>query len=142
MRKELLWSVFVYTEKETEQISRTRLNCINSPCFIRLDGEIGAGKTFFATCIAKCYGVRNLTSATYLKYSLHKGVKDILHIDFYRIQEAEHFFYDQIEGQIENHSIVLSEWTPDGLELGIPQYKLELKIKQSCGRNVNFLRIS
>ena len=57
MRKELLWSVFVYTEKETEQISRTRLNCIKSPCFIRLDGEIGAGKTFFATCIAKGYAV-------------------------------------------------------------------------------------
>ncbi len=142
MRKELLWKACVHTEQETEQISHTRLNRIKSPCFIRLDGELGVGKTFFAQCIAKSYGVNELTSTSYLKYSLHKGVKDILHIDFYRTQGAEKFFYDQIEDQIEDQSIVLSEWTPIGLKLGIPQYMLELKLNTSLGRNVKFLSIS
>ena len=141
MKKELLWRAFVHNKIESEQVCLTRMNRMTSPCFIKLDGELGSGKTAFAKYIAKSYGVSDLTSVSYLKYSLHRGYKNIIHIDFYNLSEPEQFFYDHIEEQIDDQSIVLSEWTPDGLKLDIAQFMLSITTKRISERMVSFLRI-
>ncbi|MEC8243839.1 MAG: tRNA (adenosine(37)-N6)-threonylcarbamoyltransferase complex ATPase subunit type 1 TsaE [Verrucomicrobiota bacterium] len=140
MSKELLWELTVKNEVETEYLAKSRLFQNETPSCIKLEGLMGSGKTFFCKCIANLYGIEDITSNSFLKYSLKKGSKKIFHIDYYDMKKPIEFFYNNIHEEIDDHSLILSEWTPNNLVMDIPQFTLKIAVVEKSERKISFYR--
>ena len=75
MNKELLWKQSVKNEIESKYLAKTRLSQIETPYSLNMEGELGAGKTFFCKYVARIHGVNDITSNSFLKYTANKGKK-------------------------------------------------------------------
>ena len=140
MSKELLWELSVKNEVESKHLAKSRLFLNETPYCIKLEGLLGSGKTYFCKCIAKLYGVENITSNSFLKYSLNNGSKKIFHVDYYYINGSLDFFFNHIHDEIDDQTIILSEWTPDDLIMDIPQFTLKIAIVEKSERKISFYR--
>lgn len=141
MSKELLWELSVKNEVESKHLVKSRLFQNETPYCIRLEGLLGSGKTYFCKCIANLYGVEDITSNSFMKYSLNEGSKKIFHIDYYCMNGYREFFYNHIHEEIDDQSIILSEWTPSDLVMDIPQFTLKIAIVEKSERKISFYRI-
>jgi tRNA threonylcarbamoyl adenosine modification protein YjeE len=101
---------------------------------------LGSGKTYFCKCIANLYGIKDITSNSFLKYSVNKGSKKIFHVDYYYMNDPLAFFYNHIHEDIDDKSIILSEWTPDDLVMDIPQFTLKIAVVEKSERKISFYR--
>ena len=140
MSKELLWELTVKNEVESKHLVKSRLFQNETPYCIRLEGLLGSGKTYFCKCIANLYGIEDITSNSFLKYSLNKGSKKIFHVDYYYMDDPLEFFYNNIHEQIDDHSLILSEWTPNNLVMDIRQFTLKIAIVKKSERKITFYR--
>ena len=141
MSKELLWQLSVKNEVESKHLVKSRLFQNETPYCIRLEGLLGSGKTYFCKCIANLYGIEDISSNSFLKYSLNKGSKKIFHIDYYYMNGQREFFYNHIHEEIDDQSIILSEWTPSDLVMDIPQFILKIAIVEKSERKISLYRI-
>jgi len=101
---------------------------------LALKGELGAGKTTFVQALAKQMGVtEHVQSPTYVlmkKYALPTGLnpfghqrrfKTLIHIDAYRLKNAEEFAALKPEEFLNDPSaLVLIEW-PERVEGALPE---------------------
>ena len=141
MSKELLWELSVKNEVESKHLVKSRLFQNETPYCIRLEGLLGSGKTYFCKCIANLYGIEDISSNSFLKYSLNIGSKKIFHIDYYYMNGQREFFYNHIHEEIDDQSIILSEWTPSDLVMDIPQFILKIAIVEKSERKISLYRI-
>lgn len=74
-----------------------------------LEGELGTGKTTFVKAFLKSYNFYNVSSPTFSIINEYK-LKDfeVLHVDFYRIENVKSFI-DYIKEK-QNESITFIEW--------------------------------
>ena len=79
-----------------------------------LDGELGAGKTFFATALAEALGVSEpVTSPTYDIIATYRGTtRNLIHLDAYRMNTATEAEALGLEDLLEPPWLLLIEW-PD-----------------------------
>jgi tRNA threonylcarbamoyladenosine biosynthesis protein TsaE len=140
MNKELLWELSVKNEVESKHLAKSRLFQNQTPYCLRLEGELGSGKTYFCKCIANLYGVEDITSNSFLKYSSYKGSKKIFHVDYYYMKEPLEFFHNHIYDEIDDQSLILSEWTPNNLVMDITQFTLKIVIIGKSERKISFYR--
>jgi tRNA threonylcarbamoyladenosine biosynthesis protein TsaE len=56
---------------------------------ILLNGPLGAGKTVFVQGIGRALGISDVTSPTFVISRIHKGSLPLIHVDVYRLLEAE-----------------------------------------------------
>ena len=47
MHEELIWQCYTQNELESIQLVNNRIKSLPVPCVIYLEGQLGAGKTFF-----------------------------------------------------------------------------------------------
>lgn len=100
---------------------------VEQPAVIFLEGDLGSGKTSFA----KAFLGDEVTSPT---YSLVTEIKDAIHGDFYRLEEASELDHLELGLYLENKNFALFEWGmkySDMLVKEIPEsfsfYQLEIK---------------
>ncbi len=84
--------------------------------YISLEGDLGAGKTFFARELARSLGImENITSPTFVIQKIYPitgfrpGISALVHYDFYRIGN----YHELLDLGFEDHDcevIVLAEW--------------------------------
>lgn len=99
------------SETVTKNIAKDIANEFHNGDIILLDGELGAGKTYFVKGFALGYNcLENVTSPTFSIANFYE-TEDItlLHIDLYRIESIEEFYDLGLFEYFEN-SIVLIEW--------------------------------
>lgn len=139
---ELLWSSTVLSKTETKSLIVSRINNINPPYILNLNGDLGAGKTFISRSIAKNYGFDDLASSSFSKMSvLESPINKIIHVDYFNIQDDESFFFDNIYDNIDNNTILLQEWSKIFIEIDIIQLNLEI-INFTCERRkINLFRL-
>lgn len=139
---ELLWSSIVLSKTETKSLIVSRINNINPPYILNLNGDLGAGKTFISRSIAKNYGFDDLASSSFSKMSvLESPINKIIHVDYFNIQDDESFFFDNIYDNIDNNTILLQEWSKIFIEIDIIQLNLEI-INFTCERRkINLFRL-
>jgi len=124
---ELLWSSTVLSKTETKNLIESRINNISMPYILNLKGDLGVGKTYISSCIAKKYGFDNLVSSSYSKMSvLEDPIKKIIHVDYFNIQNDESFFFDNIYENIDSNTILLQEWSKTYIDIDIIQLSLEI----------------
>jgi tRNA threonylcarbamoyladenosine biosynthesis protein TsaE len=110
---------------------------------ICLSGDMGAGKTVFASGIGKGWGASTpLTSPTFNLVHVHRRKKDttkLYHLDCYRlssVMDAESIDLDDI---LSGKSIALFEW-PEHIRDNLPAQRLwiEFRISEPTRRNFVF----
>lgn len=139
---ELLWSSTVLSKTETKSLIKSRINNINPPYILNLNGDLGAGKTFISRSIAKNYGFDDLASSSFSKMSvLESQINKIIHVDYFNIQDDESFFFDNIYDNIDNNTILLQEWSKIFIEIDIIQLNLEIINFTRERRKINLFRL-
>ena len=106
-----------------------------------LSGELGSGKTVLTQGIASSFGIKSITSPTFVISRVYKSKLNFIHIDTYRLldQEVSSFSDLDFESYLEN-SIFVIEWGASFVNTLTDQY-LEIIIKQGTEesfRNVSF----
>ena len=106
-----------------------------------LTGELGSGKTVLTQGIASSFGIKNITSPTFVISRVYKSKINFIHIDTYRLldQGVSSFSDLDFESYLEN-SIFVIEWGASFVNTLTDQY-LEIIIKQGTEesfRNVGF----
>lgn len=80
---------------------------------IRIDGEIGSGKTTLIKSLCKSIGVReNVSSPTFSlvnEYLINKKDK-VFHFDFYRIKNSHEALDIGLEDYLESNHLCILEW--------------------------------
>lgn len=106
-----------------------------------LTGELGSGKTVLTQGIASSFGIKNITSPTFVISRVYKSKINFIHIDTYRLldQGVSSFSDLDFESYLEN-SIFVIEWGALFVTTLTDQY-LEIIIKQGTEesfRNISF----
>jgi tRNA threonylcarbamoyladenosine biosynthesis protein TsaE len=106
-----------------------------------LTGELGSGKTVLTQGIASSFGIKNITSPTFIISRVYKSKLNFIHIDTYRLldQGVSSFSDLDFESYLEN-SIFVIEWGASFVNTLTDQY-LEIIIKQGTEesfRNISF----
>ncbi|MBI4262442.1 tRNA (adenosine(37)-N6)-threonylcarbamoyltransferase complex ATPase subunit type 1 TsaE [Candidatus Uhrbacteria bacterium] len=86
----------VHSLKETQKIASEIALAAHGGDVFALQGELGAGKTVFVKAFAKALGVRGVVSSptfllmkTYNVKGQVSGVKCLVHVDAYRVHDAQ-----------------------------------------------------
>jgi len=107
-----------------------------------LTGELAAGKTVLTQGIASAFGIKNVTSPTFVISRVHKGVPNFIHIDAYRLLDSGvNSFTDlDFESYLPN-SVFVIEWGAAFISTLTDQF-LEIKISQGESDNSRNLEIT
>ena len=104
-------SIISKDEENTQAVARTIAPLFRSGDLIVLDGDLGAGKTYFVKGFAAGFQSQDpVNSPTFSIANFYRTtLSDILHIDLYRIATMDEF---NDLGLVDyfNQSIVLIEW--------------------------------
>lgn len=125
---------FIKNEKETSKLAKILAKEVlkiiskkKNALVIGLEGDLGAGKTFFIKAFAKGMGIRKkLTSPTFV---LLKKYRNLYHIDCYRIKNSQDILALDFEEIISTpRNIVLIEWA-EKIRKILPKNKIWIKFK-------------
>ena len=107
-----------------------------------LTGELAAGKTVLTQGIASAFGIKNVTSPTFVISRVHKGDPNFIHIDAYRLLDSGvNSFTDlDFESYLPN-SVFVIEWGTAFVSTLTDQF-LEIKISQGESENSRNLEIT
>ena len=92
MHKELIFQINSHSETDSEELVISRLGMQSIPYAVYLEGQVGAGKTFFCKQIARLYGIDSLESSSFLNYSTYYGSFKVVHVDYYYNKHPVEFF--------------------------------------------------
>ena len=128
----------VLQEEETKALAKSFANGINSGRTIIINGELGAGKTFFVKNVVSVWGVANASSPTFAIVNIYYGDKKVYHFDFYRLKNKEELFDIGFNDYISDpDAVIFIEWgnlIPDVL----PESRIEINIEMAEGSVRNF----
>lgn len=102
---------------------------IEEPALIILDGPVGAGKTTFTQAYLAMLNHHYTTSSP--SYALVHELGDILHADFYRIDESAELIHLELPMLLEDKRISFMEWADpflDALLDEVPEKTLLYKV--------------
>ena len=138
MHEELIWQCYTQNELESIQLVNNRIKSLPVPFVIYLEGQLGTGKTFLCQQIARINDEDKLTSSSFLNFNIYLGKYRIIHVDYYyNTNEANEFFYNNIFEEIDDNTILISEWCPEYFDLRITQFILKIVVK-SGKRKISF----
>ena len=107
-----------------------------------LTGELAAGKTVLTQGIASAFGIKNVTSPTFVISRIHKGVPNFIHIDAYRLLDSDISSFTDLD--FESYlpsSVFVIEWGAAFVSTLTDQY-LDIKITQGESENLRNLEIT
>jgi tRNA threonylcarbamoyladenosine biosynthesis protein TsaE len=104
------FSVVVQSEIETNSIAGDFSKYLNAGDVVLLNGELGAGKTFFVKSVCSNFGIQNVSSPSFAIVNEYNGTKKIYHFDFYRIKREQELFDIGFREYLSDEAIVFIEW--------------------------------
>ena len=102
---------------------------------------MGTGKTCLSKFIASNFDIKDLSSSTYSKVSLSKGLFNVVHCDFYHINPTPTFIETEIIPNLISPWLFIVEWPKAIYEIDYNQLihikientgKFSRKISLSC----------
>ena len=111
--------------EETEKLAEELASIFPEDETLALKGELGAGKTTFVRGLARAWDITEpLTSPSYNLLAIHRGSRNLLHLDAYRLSgpdELETIGWDDVLGTPE--TVVAVEWA-SRIEAALPPNRI------------------
>ena len=82
----------VQSEDETTTLAERFSSTLNGGEVVVLNGNLGAGKTFFIKRLLNNFGIDNTTSPSFAIVNEYLGKFRIYHFDFYRIEKINELY--------------------------------------------------
>ena len=119
----------VVSEEDTIELAKEFAHQLKSGDVVELNGNLGAGKTFFIKQVAKEFGVNTVSSPTFAIVNEYYGSVKIYHFDFYRINEIVELYDIGITDYLnDTEAITFIEWGSLQPEV-LPAKRFEINIK-------------
>lgn len=134
---------FVKDENGTKFLAEKFISGINSGDRVILNGELGAGKTFFIKAALNSLGISNVNSPSFAIVNEYFGKRRFYHFDFFRLKNISELFAIGWQDYLnDSESILFVEWgnlIPEAL----PAVRIEITIvtENGRGREISFERI-
>lgn len=123
--------MFVYTTNSPEktfQFGQEFAKILQLGMVILLSGDLGAGKTCFASGIIKGLGVdQYVTSPTFTLINQYSGRLPVAHFDLYRLNEPDELFDIGFTEYLDGQWVLLIEW-PERAEDYLPATYIKVEI--------------
>jgi tRNA threonylcarbamoyladenosine biosynthesis protein TsaE len=125
---DLLFKQKVLSEDDTIALADKFSNELRPGDVVILNGNLGAGKTFFIRQALKNFDIDNVSSPTFAIVNEYKGKFRIYHFDFYRLNDSAELFDIGFNDYLNDEdSITFIEW--GNLIPGVlPHKRLEINI--------------
>ncbi|MBK7499245.1 MAG: tRNA (adenosine(37)-N6)-threonylcarbamoyltransferase complex ATPase subunit type 1 TsaE [Ignavibacteriales bacterium] len=107
---------FPYSRKSKSEVDTVLIaddfsSKLKNGMIIILNGDLGAGKTFFIKHVLQKFGINNTNSPTFAIVNEYMGDKVFYHFDFYRINKETELHDIGIEDYFnDEQSIIFIEW--------------------------------
>lgn len=107
MAKEYGWTF--YSVQETRQFAQKLADRLQPADFLALEGDLGAGKTTFATGIARGLGITQaIQSPTFTIVKEYEGRLPLYHMDVYRV--AADLSHHEVDEYFFGEGVCVVEW--------------------------------
>ena len=112
--------------EETEDFGQRLGSLVQGQDVIKLEGDLGAGKTTFTKSFAKGLGVtRNVNSPTFTILKQYEGRLPFNHLDVYRLADSdEDLGWDEI---FYGEAVTVIEWAKL-IEYDLPNERLQIEV--------------
>lgn len=117
-----------HSENDTKNIAVEFSEYLEDGLIVCLNGNLGAGKTFFIKKVLEVFEIDNANSPTFAIVNQYIGRKKFYHFDFYRINSEVELLDLGIEDYFnDEESICFIEWA-DLFPRVLPAKRLEIMI--------------
>lgn len=107
-------------EKETVSLGKRFGRILKPGDIVALTGDLGAGKTHFASGIGEALGVKEyITSPTFTILCEYEGRMPMYHFDLYRLENEEELFDTGFWEYADSEGVTVIEWP----EIAMPLLK-------------------
>ncbi len=118
----------IKTEEATKRIARDFASRLKKGDIVLLEGNLGAGKTFFVKEAVKSFAVDEAASPTFSIVNEYDGNVKIYHFDFYRIKKERELYDIGIDEYLsDEEAITFIEWA-ELFPNALPEYSYLVKI--------------
>ena len=116
------------SEQDTILIADEFASILKNGMIVILNGDLGAGKTFFIKQVLQKFNVTNANSPTFAIVNEYIGDLTFYHFDFYRINKESELHDIGIEDYFnDEQSIIFIEWGNLFPEV-LPKQRIQIKI--------------
>jgi len=124
---EIIFDIESKCEGDTEELALRFSKVISGGDVIALNGDLGAGKTFFVKKICAAINADMASSPTFAIVNEYPGKNKIYHFDFYRINKINELYDIGFDDYLNDESaIIFIEWADLFKEL-LPKRFYEVK---------------
>lgn len=128
--------------ENTKQLGSFLSTFLQAGDVIRLDGELGAGKTTFAQGLCRGLGVKGqVTSPTFTILHIYDGILPVYHVDAYRITSEEQLVDLGLEEYFEGQGVSIIEWAENIIPI-LPQSYLLVELCKTGEENTRIIRFT
>ncbi len=107
--------------EETTDCAQALARVLPENIALAFHGDLGVGKTTFIRGLAREWDIKEaITSPTYTYYNLHKGERNLVHLDAYRLEGEEQAEELYLEDFLVPPYCLAVEW-PDNLGSFLPK---------------------
>lgn len=109
------WRVNLPTRRSTIRLARRLASALGKGDLLILSGELGIGKTFFVRALCRALGLPEevrVTSPTFTLVNEYETSLPLLHIDLYRLGDAEEVEHLGLRERRER-AVLVVEWGAD-----------------------------
>jgi tRNA threonylcarbamoyladenosine biosynthesis protein TsaE len=117
-------------EAATERLGQALADLLSEGSVVALDGPLGAGKTRLVQAIAAASGVdrRDVVSPTFVLMHEYLGRRPMIHLDAYRLRDADEFVQLGVEESFGGPNLVFIEWAQRVADC-LPSERIEIAIR-------------
>ena len=118
----------IFSEEETARLAVLFAEELKPGDVVVLNGNLGAGKTFFIKNVVRALGGDNVNSPTFAIVNEYNGNYKIYHFDFYRINEIVELYDIGFNDYLnDSESIIFIEWG-NLLPEALPKKRIDIDI--------------
>lgn len=132
----------VTQEEETIDIAKKFSAVLQEGDIVTLNGNLGAGKTFFVKAVCKFFGIENSSSPSFAIVNQYDGNFKIYHFDFYRIKKENELFDLGFEDYVNDlGAICFIEWSDMFPEvLPTNRFEINLNLNEDNSRDIRIIK--
>jgi tRNA threonylcarbamoyladenosine biosynthesis protein TsaE len=133
-----LGNLKVQNENETKLLAADFAGDLKIGEKVILNGELGAGKTFFIKSALKSLGINNVSSPSFAIVNEYVGKNRFFHFDFYRLQNMSELYDIGWQDYLNDDEVILFVEWGNLIPKALPSKRIEINIDMKIGTSREF----